>query len=369
MNELRRIVAAAGRLERGGQRPVLVTLVEVTGSAYRRPGARMLADRAGNTFGAVSSGCLEGDLAERARQVAEEGAPRLVAYDLDESDGLAWGLGLGCPGSVRLLIEPLTRGLTGLLGTVATHPAPVVLGTVFEAGEEAGLKPCDRFARPAGAQAEAEIPVDPALRAELETAIGEVAAGGRPRTIRLGEGERAFALLLERLSPPVRLLIFGSGADARHLARLAAGLGWETFLIAPGADGIARSGGLPEEVRAVPGDPVAALAGIPLDERTAAVLLSHHFERDRALLERLLPSVVAYIGLLGSTPRRKSLFEAVGLQRVAAAGDRLHAPIGLDLGAERPEEIALAVAAEIQAALSGRAGGFLRERERPIHDR
>jgi xanthine dehydrogenase accessory factor len=363
-------VAAAGRLEADGQRPVLVTLVEVTGSAYRRPGARMLVDRAGNTFGAVSSGCLEGDLAERARQVAAEGAPRLVAYDLDESDDLAWGLGLGCPGSVRLLIEPLTRGLTGLLAAVAAHPAPVVLGTVFEAGDEAGLKPCDRFARPVGAEPEAALPVDPALRPELETAIGEVAErGGRPRTVRLGEGARTFALLLERLSPPLRLLIFGSGADARHLARLAVGLGWETFLVAPGADGIAHAGGLPEEVRAVAGDPVAALEGIPLDERTAAVLLSHHFERDRALLERLLPSTVAYIGLLGSAPRRKTLFEAVGLQLVAAAGNRLHAPVGLDLGAERPEEIALAVAAEIQAALSGRAGGFLRDRERPIHDR
>ena len=244
----------------------------------------------------------------------------------------------------------------------------MVLGTLVAAGPASGLDPGDRVALAAGAERD-QVPGSRAVGDGLITAVQEVLAAGRPRTARLGEDDGAIGLLLERLDPPFQVLIFGSGADARHLARLAVGLGWETVLLAPGAEEVARQGVLPSEVTAIGGNPVTATEGLRLDGRTAAVLLSHHFERDRALLERLLPSKVGYIGLLGSGPRRRSLFEAVGEGLVTAAGDRLHAPVGLDLGAERPEEIALAVAGEIQAALRGRNGGFLRDRDHPIHDR
>jgi len=368
MHELRRILSARRALAAEGHRTVLITLVEVTGSAYRRPGARMLVDDGGATVGAVSSGCLEGDLAERARSVIREGRVRVVDYDLEERDDLTWGLGMGCPGRVRLLLEPMDAGLTAVLDGVAAEEGPVVLGTLFEAGPASGLEPGDRFALAAGADLD-QVPGSRAVGDGLITAVQEVLAAGRPRTARLGEDDGAIGLLLERLDPPFQILIFGSGADARHLARLAVELGWETVLLAPGAEEVARRGDLPVEVTAIGGNPVTATEGLRLDGRTAAVLLSHHFERDRALLERLLPSKVGYIGLLGSGPRRRSLFEAVGEGLVTAAGDRLHAPVGLDLGAERPEEIALAVAGEIQAALRGRNGGFLRDRDHPIHDR
>jgi xanthine/CO dehydrogenase XdhC/CoxF family maturation factor len=152
--------------------------------------------------------------------------------------------------------------------------------------------------------------------------------------------------LYEYLEPPVQVVVCGDGPDAEALGAAAEALGWT--------------------IQAVRGD--AHPAG--LDRRTAAVLMTHRYERDRDLLAALLPSPVPYIGLLGPRARTQRLLRDVGADGAdPSAFDRLHAPVGLDIGAETPAEIALAIAAEIQAAFAHRGGGFLRERAAPIHDR
>jgi len=176
------------------------------------------------------------------------------------------------------------------------------------------------------------------------------------------------SVLVEYLPLPRRVYVFGSGPDALMVVEIGVRLGWDVTVIDPGARSV-ESDRIPPAATVIAEDPLVGIEGLPLDERTAAVLMSHNYPRDKALLERIIPTPVRYIGLLGSASRRKALLAEIGDELVNQAGERLHAPVGLDIGADRPEEIALSVAAEVAAVLAGRSGGFLRDRSKPIHDR
>ena len=179
------------------------------------------------------------------------------------------------------------------------------------------------------------------------TYAGEEVLGSRlvPTDAECGPG-----IFSELLAPPVRLLLFGSGPEIGMLRALGACLGWDCTAFAQ-----------PDEL------PVDFTA----DAWTGAVVLNHHFGRDCATLQRLLPCALPYVGLLGPRRRRSELLAAVTERQELPAGwqDRLHAPAGLDLGGESPDEIAFAIVSEALAVFNGRIGGFLRDRQRPIHDR
>jgi xanthine/CO dehydrogenase XdhC/CoxF family maturation factor len=194
---------------------------------------------------------------------------------------------------------------------------------------------------------------------------------GRSALRRCQAGPVTAELLVEFIAPSVRLVIFGAGSDARPLVRLAKEVGWEAHVLDQRA-GYATPGLLPEadSVRVVEYEKLDT-AGLRFDQRTPVVVMTHHFLHDLELLAFLLPRSLCYLGLLGPRQRTEKLLHELGARGVRPAPERflaLHGPVGLDIGAETPHEIALSIVAEIQTVLSGRRGGFLKNRSEPLHD-
>ena len=367
MTELQRLLFAYDRHRAEGRPCALATVVEVLGSAYRRPGARMLVTDDGQLTGAISGGCLEGDARQRARRAIFRGQPALVTYDTRDEDDPRHGLGPGCQGVVRILLEPLDFAAADnpveLLRGFAQHPEPAVLATVF-ATDATGLRAAlgQRLLLSAAGSmrgtALLAAPLAEAARACLEV--------GKSQVLDIETDAGPVRALLEMLTPPLRLVVYGAGNDAQPLVHLAASLGWH-IVVVDGRPNLATPARFPEaaEVRIVP---VRELAVQVPDPGAYHVLLSHNYAYDLAALQVLLPSPAPYIGLLG--PRAKAVrlldeLELAVLETTEVLPQRLHSPIGLDLGSETPEEIALAIVAEIQARRHQRNGRPLRERVGP----
>jgi xanthine dehydrogenase accessory factor len=327
MKELQAIVGHLCRSETGS---VLATLATVEGSSYRRPGARMLMTHGRMRIGSISGGCLEEDLIERSRRVAANGRAELAVYDTTTENDVVWGVGLGCHGVVRILLEPLPP-----------RPAwAVAVAENLRAGRATDL---------------AVVWENP--RGPVGTRLGDDSGAGRP------------GVFSERIEPPTSISIFGAGDDAQPLARMALELGWRVTVADPRP-------AMPTEER-FPG--VFALVLGPADELVAraaplpgslAVVMTHHYRHDLPLMHHLLPLPLAYLGLLGPKRRSEKILADLagkGLSMTADMRARLRAPVGLDLGADAPEEVALSIIAEMTAIQSGRDARPLRERDRPIH--
>ncbi len=369
MTELQRLFLAYDQHRAAGQPCALATVVEVVGSAYRRPGARMLVTENGELTGAISGGCLEGDARQRARRAIFQGEPALVTYDTRDEDDPRHGLGPGCQGVVRILLEPLnfsdSHNALELLRDFARHPALAVLATVFEA-DTAGLRAAvgqRLLLSAAGALRGA-----PLLAAPLAEAARATLAQGQSRVLDIDTAAGPVRALLELLVPPLRLVVYGAGNDAQPLVHLAGSLGWHITVV-DGRPNLATATRFPEAaaVRVVP---AAELEGQTPDPLAYHVLLSHNYAYDLAALQTLLPSPAPYIGLLGPRLKAARLLDELDLTRSEQKQllrERLHSPVGLDLGSETPEEIALAIVAEIQAQRSERQGRPLRERAGTVH--
>ena len=370
MTELQRLLLAYDR-HRAEARPcALATVVEVLGSAYRRPGARMLVTEDGELTGAISGGCLEGDARQRARQAIFRSQPALVTYDTRDEDDPRHGLGPGCQGVVRILLEPLDftapDNPVELLRGFARHPEPAVLATVFET-DAVGLKAA--VGQRVLLSASGALRGAPLLAGPLAEAARATLAQGLSQVLDIETNAGPVRALLEVLVPPLRLVVYGAGNDAQQLVHLAASLGWHITVV-DGRPNLATAARFPEaaEVRIVP---VRVLETQLPDAGAYHVLLSHNYAYDLAALQTLLPTAAPYIGLLG--PRAKAdrlLSEELELTEngmTEVLQNRLHSPIGLDLGSETPEEIALAIVAEIQARRHQRNGRPLRERAGTVH--
>jgi xanthine dehydrogenase accessory factor len=364
MEETAAILAGWREVERRGGTAVLATVVHVEGSAYRRPGARMLIGPDGRHVGSISGGCLETDVCRKAWWMTEDGRPTVRVYDTtSEEDDAAWEFGLGCNGVVHVLLErldhPAARQTLEFLADRRTTRQPGVIATIVHAAAESGVGVGDRLlvdqrGLSCGGGLEA-APLAPLLRGQARACLE--AAGSR--LLRL-EGCVVF---LEFVAPPQPLVIFGAGHDAVPLVAFATQLGWHVT-VADGRPTHARRDRFPaaDQVLLLPRhDPLAALT---IDAESNVVVMTHNFPQDVVLLRALLPARPRYLGLLGSQRRAARLLAAVGAP--GAVGD-LHAPVGLDIGADTPELIALAIVAEIQAASSGREGGKMRLRRGSIH--
>jgi xanthine/CO dehydrogenase XdhC/CoxF family maturation factor len=312
----------------------LATLVNVDGSSYRRPGARLLLTPNGDRIGSISGGCLEEDLIARAQRVATSGVAELVTYDTSSENDLIWGVGLGCHGVVQILVEKLPaapRWVAAVAANFRSH-RPTRLAVVWRSGDASIL----------GTYLANELP-DVTTAAEI---------------------------FLEHLQPPVRLLVFGAGDDARPLVRLAKELGWHVTVGDPRADFATKTRFPTADALVVaPAAELVRLTDPPAD--ALAVIMTHHYVHDVPLLRELLPRLLPYIGLLGPKKRAAQIVSDIQRQGYALSSsqrERLHAPVGLDLGAETPEEVALSIIAEMRATLAQRDGRPLRQRERPIHE-
>jgi xanthine dehydrogenase accessory factor len=371
MSEITDVLAAIESMSAQGQRMALATIVAVRGSTYRRPGARLLVPEEGAPIGNISGGCLEGDVADMARVVMEEGTSRLAGWDLTADDDAVWGLGLGCNGAIEVFMEPAeqTAQVAGALRAALEEEQPISVVTVLESDRD-DVRPGARMVVRPDPDTETEGTLgDPAIDTEAIASARAQLLVERSEVRTFAGGVRSFVEVLE---PPLRLLICGAGHDAIPLTRAAAGLGWRPIVVDdrpafltperyPEAAGFVR-------VEA----PEQAAKSAPIDERTFAVVMTHNFLRDKEYVRSLLDSSVAYIGMLGPGARTERLLMELKDEGSTITDDdraRIHGPAGLDLGSEGPEEIAQAIVAEIVAVKRGRAGGFLKERPGPIHDR
>jgi xanthine/CO dehydrogenase XdhC/CoxF family maturation factor len=349
----------------------LATVVRVRGSSYRQAGARMLIGATGRLAGSVSGGCLERDVMSRGLAVILSGRAQLAVYDTTDQDDLAFGTSLGCEGRIEILIEPVPARAEWPLAEAARailaqrRPAGVALP--YAAGGEpvAGRM----MVRVADGKKMEWGGVMPGFTA-IEPEIDRVVATKKPRNLSFPGDGKTWEVLLERIAPPQPLILFGGGHDVPPLVRLAKELGHHVTVIDrrpdfaepqrfPGADRVWH-------VR--PGD---VLARVPMDEESAAVIMNHHYETDAELLGELLGTPLAYLGMLG--PRRRTEKILVELREsgkhfTAGQMEKLHAPAGLDLGSENPEQIALSILAELQATMAGRSAAHLRNRSGPIRD-
>jgi len=356
VSELEDVLSA---LETAGDDVALATIVAVRGSTYRREGARLVVPAEGPTVGNISGGCLEGDVADTAREVMASGQPQVRKFDLTADDEAVWGWGLGCNGAIDVLVEPATnaRPFVAALRTAARKQRAVALVTVVE-GETIGAR---LIVHPNG---KTEGDLGEAARTAGLAAL----AAGRSRTAVLDDGVHAFVEVLE---PPLRLVVCGAGHDAIPLVEFGARLGWQVDVV-DDRRAMLKAKRFPQATRLVHSQPGVAADSVSADERTCAVIMSHNFLRDAAYLRSFLGRPIPYLGVLGPSTRLQRLLDTLAGEGVTQAPedlDHVHGPAGLDVGAEGPEEIAWAIVAEILAVRRKAGAGFLRDRGGPIHSR
>ena len=364
MKELLAILEARARAPHLSH--VLATVVRVEGSSYRRPGARMLVSAAGRVAGSVSGGCLERDVVSRSLEVLLRNQPRLLRYDTNDQDDLALGTSLGCQGTIEILLQPVPPGpwkLEKIAGEVLAKGTPVVISLIYRADDNPALVG-NSFLVDEDVS-EDDLPNGGVFLEEAE----KVMLSKRPGHLAWGNETEAGEALIERIAPPLSLVIFGAGQDAPPLVRLAKELGHRVTVVDRRIE-FARFEIFPEadEVFCLP--PHKVHTKVRLGEGTAVVVMNHHYETDRALLALLLSHPPAYLAMLGPRKRTDRM-----LRELAEEGKRfpeealslLRAPAGLDLGAENAEQIALSILAEIQAVTAGHSAVALRSRPGPIH--
>lgn len=372
MSTHREIVEALATAARAGSSVVLATVVRITGSSYGGVGSRMLIRVDGSTVGLVSGGCLESDIAEHARRVSSTGVAELVRYDTLEDDDAPWGLGLGCNGLIDVLLEPLNpdraTAVSGLLQQALDTESASVMATVIHVIDSDSNSP--KVGAHALLMSDSVVTSGDwgsgFILADAAAETGAAMESGRRGMVREFDG---IEIAFEVVNPILRLLVFGNGPDAGPMAHFATRLGWDVTVVdhRPGTAGRASR---------FPGAKVVECASaldvadcVRITPRTAAVVLSHHFERDKNYLSALLRSNVAYIGMLGPRARTERMLDELGKEKAAQKPDnRVFFPVGMDIGGDGPDAIALAVIAEIAAVTNARKGGHLRDRRGPMHD-
>ncbi len=309
----------------------------------------MLICPGGEHSGTISGGCLEGDVARKAEYWTAGGKPVVRVYDTLREEDSRWEFGLGCNGVIYVLLERMqsagTQALLVHLDTCQQERRETVVATVIRTRGE-------RFA--VGQHLFGE-----ALDGELSDADITTRESRSSCLLELRDAD----VFVEYIPAPVRLVVFGAGHDAIPVVNAAVSLGWEVT-VADVRSGYVKPSRFPGAIDVVTLPPAGDI-GFAVDRETAVVMMTHNYPLDARLLPGLLEKKPWYLGLLGPWRRTHRLFEEIG---VAASGANLHAPVGLDIGAETPESIALSIVAEIQAALSGREGGPLRWRSGAIHE-
>ncbi len=326
---------------------VLATIVATAGSTYRKAGARMFLMADGTYFGLLSGGCFEADLIAHAKGVLENGAARLIEYDMRGSDDVVFGIGAGCEGTMLVLLERAgsasraERALAQSCTALPQRPPPSLI-TIYES--------CNW---PLGTYRGAELPS--ILAATAEVAL----AGSGCRNIVVEFDGRITLALAQLPAPAPRLLICGGGPDAQPVANAAVALGWHVLVLDHRSTYAVEDRFPGAEARLI--DFAVLSDTLDVSQWDAAVIMSHHLESDvrymRALADAKGPP---YIGLLGPTARRNRVVHALGPE-AAGIESRLRGPAGLNIGAVTPESIALAIVSEIHAWLAGGEGRCSRQ--------
>lgn len=351
------LIDAYWRLRNNTENVVLATIIETLGSTYQKAGARMLIADNGELKGLLGGGCFERDLIEQARSVFETENPKTLFYDMRSPDDAVWGLGLGCNGAVRILLQllkadndfqPLNRIVeaseshtTGILATIyeSDHPDYSIGDSYFMAEPE--LDGLSQQGNTPESFAEAAKQTWMQRKACLKVCVID---------------RCPIKLFFDVIRPPAQLLVLGAGVDALPVVQLAKVLGWRVTVVDhrpdyvkperfPAVDALLHS--MPEDLQEC----------LSLDRFDALVLMTHSIEYDERYLRVIATSRIPFIGLLGPVHRRDRLLDSLRADAPNIA--KVFGPVGLDIGAETPEEIALSIMAGIHAAMKGRNGGQL----------
>lgn len=367
MTELERIVEAYNNTDFSKHKAALATVVKVLGSSYRSPGARMYITNDGRWVGSISGGCLEGDALRKSRKVMDSGIPQMITYDTMDDNNNSLGVGLGCNGIIHILLEPVTEFNNPIqfFESLYQRDTECALATVFESSIDT---------LPAGFK----LLFDPQnltdhtndYESEIAKNLQDALKGHYSESRNFEFNGKACSVFIEVFQPVIDLLIFGGGFDAQPVANFAHQIGWNVTIL---DECVAHL--IPINF------PDAQLAGCERNEVTknitvkpfsAAVLMSHNYYYDLEVLKQLLPTKIKYIGILGPKKKGEKMFEELRDQNIKLKAEdlnRIHNPIGLDIGADTPEEIAFSIIAEIKAKFSHRSSGFLKYKAGPIHDK
>jgi xanthine dehydrogenase accessory factor len=353
---VRRIIEAFDAWRESQQPLVLATVYDTLGSTYSKAGHRILIAANGDYQGLVSGGCLEGDLAERARLVIDGGAPIAVTYDMRDGADDLWGLGVGCNGLIRVFLQPLQPGSQyEPFASIARQSVGIdkaAVASVVASERDSPAAGATLIRRPSGDDAswglERLAPDDPLTRQLVQ---------GCERALRSGRAEyvvsAGIGVLYAPLLPVPRLLVLGAGLDAIPVVNMAADLGW-FVTVADHRPAYIERGGFSRAEQALTIDPRALERSVDVGQFDAILVMSHHLVTDQTYLSQLAAAAPRYLGVLGPPARRARLLQALG-DRGEALRPRLRGPVGLDIGADSPEAIALSILAELQAVFSSTA--------------
>lgn len=324
----------------------------------------MLILESGETFGTVSGGCLEADVLERAKQVLQTGEAQVITYDTRTNDDSVFALNMGCNGVIRVLLESVKdNALFDFVKTCFETRRSGVAATLVEKTEDVSTRIGARLLLDADGIFASSFDAD-----FQELLLPDSCTALMIGNSRLQKYENA-EVFIEVIKPPLALIIFGAGADAVPLCALAKNLGWRVTVVDH------RAAFATKERFSTADDIFVSRPenfDLTVDGNTAVVVMTHNYTHDKELLRRLLKTNAPYIGALGPKRRTESI-----LQELKDAGEKifgedlqkLYAPVGLDIGVNTPEGIALSIIAEIQAVRAEREGGFLRNRNGSIYNR
>jgi xanthine dehydrogenase accessory factor len=372
MKELKEIIKAYAEAEREGKQSALATVVHLEGSAYRRPGARMLVTDDGKLTGAISGGCLEGDALRRARLVMVLQKPMLVTYDTTDEDDDILGVGLGCHGIISILIEPIIaadeNNPIAIFKTLLAKRQAAVVVTLFSLEQKTTQIGTCLMVTEAGTLTNT-LPAGALQNTLLVDAMTVLQTG--TSVTKMYPAENPLTAFIEMINPAVSLVIFGAGNDVIPLVEMADILGWETTVV-DGRPSYATIQRFPVANRILVAKPDAAIPQVAFDKRTVVLLMTHNYKYDIAVLRALLPLQLVYVGILGPKKKLVRMIDELKEQGIQVTDEnmaKVYGPIGLDLGSETPQEIALSIIAEIKAVLSQKQGPSLREKNETIHPR
>ncbi|MFQ6148768.1 XdhC family protein [Streptomyces seoulensis] len=363
---MREILPALGRWYAARAPFALATVVTVSRSAPRDPGAAMAVGPDDEVVGSVSGGCVEGAVFELAREVMASGRAELASFGYSDED--AFAVGLTCGGEISVLVRPVTPETDPAFGAVAASVAagePVTVATVVDGPAPRGAALAvwpDAVTGTLGAPG-----LDAAVTADARGELALGATGTRHYGARGERREDAVAVFLHSFAPPPRMLVFGAIDYAAAVARIGAFLGYRVT-VCDARPVFATPKRFPDAVEVVVDWPHRYLRATDTDERTVVCVLTHDPKFDVPLLEEALRRPAAYIGAMGSRRTHDERLERLlGAGLTEAELSRLRSPVGLDLGARTPEEVAVSVAAEIISLRWGGTGTPLTATAGAIH--
>ena len=367
MKEISEILKAHSQAKATGKKTALATVVKVEGSSYRQPGARMLVTEDGLLTGAISGGCLEGDALRKALLSIHQQQNKLITYNTSNEDDSEVGLQLGCNGIVHILFEYIDDAVENnpiqLLQQLEFERKDAVVAAVFSLKRQAVQQGTLLFYR----ENETPIYANTTTLNILEDV--KQALKIKATLVRQLHDEQENEVLADYINPPVSLVIVGAGNDVQPLVKMTSLLGWE-ITIGEGRATHATKKRFPEAKNVFVVKPEQLLENISIDAQTYFILITHNYKYDLAVLKLLVQTNCNYIGILGPKTKLNRMLDDLNNEGIQLTEEKLttiYGPIGLDLGAETAEEIALSIVAEIKAVMSGKQGVSLKYKTEKIH--